>query len=472
MIGGGPEGGIHKTTNGGKTWTKLTNGLPPGEVGRIALAADPKKPGRVYALIDGKVPAGGRAWRRSRRRRCAAGDAPGDACLQPPAGRPDADGRGQRWLLPQRRHAAQTWTRLTASRCGGPAVLQRDLRRSAHARHDLVGRHQPAVEQGRRPDVDQITASIWARRQRRARRSPRRRLRSVGPEPHHLSATTAASTTPTTAADVALLRQPAGHAVLPRGHRQRGAVLHGVRWHAGQLLALRSVAHHAHARHPQQRLVHRRRRRRLPVAWPIRWIRTSSTRRRRTAACRASIGALAAARAFGRRSRAAAVLAARRGGRRRAWRRCAAGRARRCVAAAGGGARCAIAPTGTRRTSSARTRTRASTGRTQYVYRTDDRGDTWTRISPDLSRNLDWQTLPIMGKVWPRRFDRAPRVDHRAQQRRVDRRIAAARRADLRRHRRWPAAGDRRRRQELAQGRGLPGRAEVDVRERRVRVAA
>ena len=39
---------------------------------------------------------------------------------------------------------------------------------------------------------------------------------------------------------------------------------------------------------------------------------------------------------------------------------------------------------------------------TQYVYRTDDRGDTWTRISPDLSRNLDPWTIPIMGKVWPR----------------------------------------------------------------------
>jgi photosystem II stability/assembly factor-like uncharacterized protein len=38
----------------------------------------------------------------------------------------------------------------------------------------------------------------------------------------------------------------------------------------------------------------------------------------------------------------------------------------------------------------------------QFVYRTDDRGDTWTRISPDLSRNLNRDTLPIMGKVWPR----------------------------------------------------------------------
>jgi hypothetical protein len=37
-----------------------------------------------------------------------------------------------------------------------------------------------------------------------------------------------------------------------------------------------------------------------------------------------------------------------------------------------------------------------------YVYRTDDRGDSWTRISPDLSRNLDAFNIPIMGKVWPR----------------------------------------------------------------------
>jgi photosystem II stability/assembly factor-like uncharacterized protein len=59
MIGGGPDGGIWKTTNGGKNFTKLSAGLPPGEVGRIALAADPKKPGRVYALIDAKTGAGG-----------------------------------------------------------------------------------------------------------------------------------------------------------------------------------------------------------------------------------------------------------------------------------------------------------------------------------------------------------------------------------------------------------------------------
>ena len=34
MIGGGPEGGIFKSTNAGKTWTKLTKGLPKDDVGR------------------------------------------------------------------------------------------------------------------------------------------------------------------------------------------------------------------------------------------------------------------------------------------------------------------------------------------------------------------------------------------------------------------------------------------------------
>ncbi len=38
----------------------------------------------------------------------------------------------------------------------------------------------------------------------------------------------------------------------------------------------------------------------------------------------------------------------------------------------------------------------------QFVYRSDNRGDNWTRVSPDLSRNLNRDTLPIMGKVWPR----------------------------------------------------------------------
>jgi photosystem II stability/assembly factor-like uncharacterized protein len=50
-IDGGPESALYKTTNGGKTWDKLTNGLPSGEVGRIGLAIAPSNPDVVYAII-------------------------------------------------------------------------------------------------------------------------------------------------------------------------------------------------------------------------------------------------------------------------------------------------------------------------------------------------------------------------------------------------------------------------------------
>ena len=54
LIGGGPEGGIFKTTNGGNTWTKLSKGLPAGDTGRAAVATDPRKPKTVYAIINAK----------------------------------------------------------------------------------------------------------------------------------------------------------------------------------------------------------------------------------------------------------------------------------------------------------------------------------------------------------------------------------------------------------------------------------
>ena len=37
----------------------------------------------------------------------------------------------------------------------------------------------------------------------------------------------------------------------------------------------------------------------------------------------------------------------------------------------------------------------------QRLYRSDDRGDTWRAVSPDLTRQLDRNKLPLMGKVWP-----------------------------------------------------------------------
>ncbi|HEX3110062.1 MAG TPA: glycosyl hydrolase, partial [Thermoanaerobaculia bacterium] len=36
----------------------------------------------------------------------------------------------------------------------------------------------------------------------------------------------------------------------------------------------------------------------------------------------------------------------------------------------------------------------------QYLFRSDDRGSSWKQISPDLTRHLNRNTLPIMGRVW------------------------------------------------------------------------
>lgn len=36
----------------------------------------------------------------------------------------------------------------------------------------------------------------------------------------------------------------------------------------------------------------------------------------------------------------------------------------------------------------------------QRVYRSDDRGDTWTPVSPDLTRQIDRDKLKVMGRVW------------------------------------------------------------------------
>ncbi len=52
LIDGGPGSGVHKTMDGGKTWRRISQGLPSGDLGRIGLAAAPSAPGMVYAVIE------------------------------------------------------------------------------------------------------------------------------------------------------------------------------------------------------------------------------------------------------------------------------------------------------------------------------------------------------------------------------------------------------------------------------------
>lgn len=52
LINGGPESGIHKSTDGGATWRELKNGIPGADKGRIGLAVSPIDPDYIYATIE------------------------------------------------------------------------------------------------------------------------------------------------------------------------------------------------------------------------------------------------------------------------------------------------------------------------------------------------------------------------------------------------------------------------------------
>ena len=54
---GGPGSGLYRSSDGGQSWTRLTdpardNGLPKGTLGRIGLAISPGRPEVVYAMIE------------------------------------------------------------------------------------------------------------------------------------------------------------------------------------------------------------------------------------------------------------------------------------------------------------------------------------------------------------------------------------------------------------------------------------
>ncbi len=59
LVDGGPESALYKSTDGGATWSKLTNGLPKGDLGRIGLAIAPSSPDVVYAIVEASGKEGG-----------------------------------------------------------------------------------------------------------------------------------------------------------------------------------------------------------------------------------------------------------------------------------------------------------------------------------------------------------------------------------------------------------------------------
>jgi photosystem II stability/assembly factor-like uncharacterized protein len=70
---GGPGGALFRTTDGGETWTALSDGLPSGSTGRIGLGVARSNPSLVYALIEAegdrrglyRSEDKGRTWRRA-----------------------------------------------------------------------------------------------------------------------------------------------------------------------------------------------------------------------------------------------------------------------------------------------------------------------------------------------------------------------------------------------------------------------
>jgi photosystem II stability/assembly factor-like uncharacterized protein len=59
QVSGGPESALYKSTDGGKSFRKITRGLPGGDVGRIGLAVSPIDPDIVYAILEAADDASG-----------------------------------------------------------------------------------------------------------------------------------------------------------------------------------------------------------------------------------------------------------------------------------------------------------------------------------------------------------------------------------------------------------------------------
>ncbi|MEP6993040.1 MAG: glycosyl hydrolase [Acidobacteriota bacterium] len=54
LVSGGSGSSLWKSTDGGETWKKLTEGLPEGIWGKVGVAASGAQPGRIFAFVEAK----------------------------------------------------------------------------------------------------------------------------------------------------------------------------------------------------------------------------------------------------------------------------------------------------------------------------------------------------------------------------------------------------------------------------------
>lgn len=68
MVGGGDEGGLYRSDDGGDNWTRVANGFPTSAVGRVGVTFCPSRPDTMYATAVGpeggtfRSEDGGRSW--------------------------------------------------------------------------------------------------------------------------------------------------------------------------------------------------------------------------------------------------------------------------------------------------------------------------------------------------------------------------------------------------------------------------
>ena len=132
-MGGGPESGLYRTTDGAETWQPLKVGLPNKTMGKIALAISPLQPDVVYASIELHRMKGA-VYRSSN--------------------------RGQSWVKGAEVAPGGT----------GPTLLPGALRKPARVRPPVLRRRVATDDDGRRQDVQ------GAAQHHQAQRPPRHRV--------------------------------------------------------------------------------------------------------------------------------------------------------------------------------------------------------------------------------------------------------------------------------------------------------